>query len=145
MSPKKKVPRVAYQGEPGAYSEGSTLEAFLPTGVKVETIGHQTFDDVFNALATGAVEYAAVPVENTLGGSIHVNYDLMLRYHGKVHVVGEHAYRVRHSLLALKGVTKKDIKKAYYSLAKQHHPDKDGDKDTFQRIQGAYKRLKEIM
>ena len=130
MSPKKKVPRVAYQGEPGAYSEGSTLEAFLPTGVKVETIGHQTFDDVFNALATGAVEYAAVPVENTLGGSIHVNYDLMLRYHGKVHVVGEHAYRVRHSLLALKGVTKKDIKKA------MSHPQALAQTEGYQKAHG---------
>jgi prephenate dehydratase len=51
-------------------------------------------------------------VENTLGGSIHVNYDLMLRHHGKVHILGEHSFRVRHALLALPGVKKEDVKKA---------------------------------
>jgi len=103
--------RVAFQGEPGAYSEAATFEAFLPTGLNVEAIGHSSFEEVFEALSSKAVDYATVPVENTLGGSIHVNYDLMLRFHGKVHVVGEHSFRVRHSLLALPGVKKQDIKK----------------------------------
>ena len=52
------------------------------------------------------MDYAAVPVENTLGGSIHVNYDLLLRYHGQVHILGEHVHRVRHTLMALPGVRK---------------------------------------
>jgi prephenate dehydratase len=104
--------RVGYQGEPGAYSEGAALEAFKPTGLQIEPVGHASFEEVFQALASGAVEYAAVPVENTLGGSIHVNYDLMLRFSGKVHVLGEHSFRVRHTLLALPGVKKADVKKA---------------------------------
>ena len=104
--------RVGYQGEPGAYSEGATYEAFQPTGVAVNAVGYQSFDEVFSALCSGEVEYIAVPVENTLGGSIHVNYDLMLRHHGKVHILGEHSFRVRHTLLALPGVKKQDIKKA---------------------------------
>ena len=104
--------RVAYQGEPGAYSEGASFEAFAPTGQHIEAVGFSSFDEVFNALATGKTDYACVPVENTLGGSIHVNYDLMLRYHGRVHAVGEHSFRVRHALLALPGVTKSDIKQA---------------------------------
>ena len=104
--------RVGYQGEPGAYSEAAGLEVFKPTGVTVEMVGYPSFDAVFDALAKSEVEYITVPVENTLGGSIHVNYDLMLRHHGGVHVLGEHSFRVRHALLALPGVKKEDIKRA---------------------------------
>ena len=104
--------RVAFQGEPGAYSEAAAHEAFAPTGQRVDAIGYPSFDDVFAALIGGEVEYAAVPVENTLGGSIHVNYDLMLRHHGAVHAIGEHLFRVRHTLLVLPGVKKADVKKA---------------------------------
>ena len=102
----------AYQGEPGAYSEQCATDIFAAAGRKVEFIGLGSFDEVFASLAEGKVEYAAVPVENTLGGSIHVNYDLLLRYHGQVHILGEHVHRVRHTLMALPGVRKEDIKKA---------------------------------
>ena len=124
------VARVGYQGEPGAYSEAALFEAFKATGIKVEAVGHSSFDEVFKALADGKVEYAAVPVENTLGGSIHINYDLMLRYHGKVHVVGEHSFRVRHCLLALPGVKKADVKKA------MSHPQALAQTDGYQRSAG---------
>ena len=93
-----------FQGEPGAYSEAAAHEIFSSAGRAVTCRGFASFDDVFAALAAGTTEYAAVPVENTLGGSIHGNYDLLLRYHGKVHILGEHSFRVRHSLLALKDV-----------------------------------------
>ena len=102
----------AYQGEPGAYSEQCATDIFAAAGRKVEFVGLGSFDEVFASLAEGKVEYAAVPVENTLGGSIHVNYDLLLRYHGQVHILGEHVHRVRHTLMALPGVRKEDIKKA---------------------------------
>lgn len=104
--------KVGYQGEPGAYSEGAAYEAFRPTAVEMLAVGYQSFEEVFSALVAGSVDYIAVPVENTLGGSIHVNYDLMLRHHGKVHILGEHSFRVRHALLALPGVKKEDVKKA---------------------------------
>jgi prephenate dehydratase len=42
-------------------------------------INFQSFDDVFKAVASRDVEYAVVPIENSLGGSIHTNYDLLLR------------------------------------------------------------------
>ena len=57
----------------------------------------------------GEVDYALLPFENSLGGSIHVNYDLILRYSLKV--VAELDFRVEHSLLALPGVKKEDIKR----------------------------------
>ena len=104
MSEKKE--RCAYQGEPGAYSEGCAADVFAAAGRPCEFVGLGSFDEVFASLAAGNVDYAAVPVENTLGGSIHVNYDLLLRYHGQVHILGEHVHRVRHCLLALPGVRK---------------------------------------
>lgn len=103
---------VAYQGEPGAYSEAAAHEAFDAVDRKIETLGLASFDEVFAALVAGKTDFAAVPIENTLGGSIHVNYDLLLRYHGQLHILGEHSFRVRHALLALPGVKKSDIHQA---------------------------------
>eukprot|EP00966_Prymnesium_polylepis_P118976 2750118-Prymnesium_polylepis.1 len=103
---------VAYQGEPGAYSEAAAHEAFGAVGREIEAQGLSSFEEVFAALADGKVDHAAVPIENTLGGSIHVNYDLMLRYHGQLHILGEHSFRVRHALLVLPGVKKSDVRQA---------------------------------
>lgn len=90
---------VAYQGEPGAYSEQAVRRLF-PGSVAT---GKPAFEDVFEALATGAVNRAVVPVENTLFGSVHIVYDL-LRAHA-VRIVAETELRIRHCLLALPGAT----------------------------------------
>ena len=103
---------VGYQGEPGAYSEAGAHEAFGAVGKSIVAHGYSSFEEVFTALVEGKTEYAAVPIENTLGGSIHVNYDLLLRHHGQLHILGEHSFRVRHALLALPGVKKSDIRQA---------------------------------
>ena len=68
--------RIGFQGLPGAYSEKAT-RALL--GPHVLPVGHDTFDDTFRALVAGRVDYAMLPIENSLGGSIHANYDLLLR------------------------------------------------------------------
>jgi prephenate dehydratase len=98
--------RVAYQGEPGAYSEKATRELL---GQRVITVPYESFEDAFKAVASREVDYAVVPIENSLGGSIHTNFDLLLRY--DLNIIAEHEFRVEHSLLALPGVDKKDIKK----------------------------------
>ena len=69
--------RVAYQGEPGAYSEKATRELLGPN---VFAVGRPSFEAAFRAVASMEVDYACLPIENSLGGSIHENYDLMLRY-----------------------------------------------------------------
>ena len=69
--------RVAYQGEPGAYSEKSLRELL---GDNVVAVGRQNFEDCYRAVASRECDYCCLPVENSLGGSIHENYDLMLRY-----------------------------------------------------------------
>lgn len=99
--------RVAYQGEPGAYSEKSTRELL---GDKVTAIGRPDFESCFRAVASMEVDYACLPVENSLGGSIHENYDLMLRY--DLTICAEHEFRVQHCVLAKPGVKLEDIKYA---------------------------------
>jgi prephenate dehydratase len=97
--------RVAYQGEPGAYSEKSTRELL---GSAVVAIGYPNFEACFRAVAARECDYACLPIENSLGGSIHDNYDLMLRY--DLTIVAEHEFRVHHCLLAKPGVKRSDIK-----------------------------------
>lgn len=97
--------RVAFQGEPGAYSEKACRELL---GQDVQTIGKESFEEAFQAVASREVDYALLPIENSLGGSIHANYDLLLRYN--LFIVGEHTLRVRHCLLAPPGTKKSEVK-----------------------------------
>ncbi len=99
---------VAFQGEPGAYSEAAALE-FFPNGIG--TSPYHSFDDVFIAVESGKCTHGLIPIENSLAGSIHRNYDLMLRH--DLHIVGEHHFRVRHCLLALPNVNIKDIRQVH--------------------------------
>ena len=93
-------PIVAFQGEPGAYSEAAAWEFFSQPP---QTLPCRRFEDVFAAVVQGQADYGMIPIENSLAGSIHRNYDLLLRY--PVHIVGEYPFRVRHYLLALPGVS----------------------------------------
>lgn len=99
--------RVAYQGVPGAYSEKSTRELL---GDNVIAIGRPDFESCFQAVASMEVDYACLPIENSLGGSIHENYDLMLRY--DLTICAEHEFRVQHCVLVKEGVELEDIKYA---------------------------------
>src|ERR1051325_6825368 len=98
--------RVAFQGEPGAYSEQAVFNYFG----HVETEPSESFDAVFNSVVSGLCDAGLIPIENSLAGSIHQNYDLLLRH--DLHIVGEYPLRVQHCLIALPAVTKADIKKA---------------------------------
>jgi prephenate dehydratase len=91
------APKVAFQGERGAYGEMATLQYFP----NVKLLPLKSFQDVFDAAETGKVEYIVVPVENSIEGSINEIYDLLLQT--KMHVVGEIYQRVRHCLIANRG------------------------------------------
>lgn len=105
-SPLKSTPiRVCYQGEPGAYSEKSLRELLGPNVIAVP---RPDFESCYRAVASRECDYACLPVENSLGGSIHDNYDLQLKY--DLTIVAEHECRVRHCLHAIHGVKKSDIK-----------------------------------
>jgi len=103
---------VAFQGEPGAYSEGAARKLLAPAlhdPSHLKCVGLQQFEDVFSAVQRGSVHYGVIPVENTLGGSIHAQYDLLMQY-SDLHIVGELDFRVQHCLLALPGCKHADIK-----------------------------------
>jgi len=92
--------RVAYQGVPGAYSEKAAGKAYPGS----DAIPCDQFEVAFQAVELWIADRAVLPVENSLGGSIHRNYDLLLRH--RLHIVGEVQLPVHHCLLALPGVRK---------------------------------------
>ena len=61
------------------------------------------------ALSQWMADRAVLPVENSLGGSIHLVFDLLLRY--RLHIVGEVSVEVNHCLMALPGTKKEDVKR----------------------------------
>ncbi|KAL2485605.1 Arogenate dehydratase/prephenate dehydratase 6 [Abeliophyllum distichum] len=95
--------RVAYQGVPGAYSEAAAGKAYP----NCEPIPCDQFEVAFQAVEIWIADRAVLPVENSLGGSIHRNYDLLLRH--RLHIVGEVQLPVHHCLLALPGVRMEHI------------------------------------
>lgn len=97
--------RVAYQGIPGAYSEAAALKAYP----KCETVPCDQFEAAFKAVELWLVDKAVLPIENSVGGSIHRNYDLLLRH--RLHIVGEVQLVVNHCLLGLPGVRKEELKR----------------------------------
>ena len=100
--------RVAFQGERGAYSEAAAIAHFGPD---IAPVPCREFDDVFAQVQAGECERGIIAIENSLGGSIHRNYDLLLRH--DLVIVGEENLRVVHNLIALPGVTMADVRRVY--------------------------------
>jgi prephenate dehydratase len=99
--------RIAYQGEPGAFSEAAA-GLIQP---QAATVPCKSFEEVFDAVARGTVSHGIVPIENSIGGSIHRNYDLLLEH--ELPIVGEVELKVEHALLALPGVALEDVRRVY--------------------------------
>jgi len=97
--------RVGYQGEPGAFSEAAVLR-LLPDA---DPRPYPTFEDVFEAVHENRVGLGVVPIENSIGGSIHRNYDLLVE--ANLAIVGEVEVPVVHNLLALPGVRLEELRR----------------------------------
>ena len=100
--------RVGFQGALGAFSQEAVAQLL---GTNTEVVPYERFEDVFRALSRGKIDAAVIPVENTLAGSVHENYDHLL--HFDVRITGETNVRIVHNLIAPPGVRFKDIRKVY--------------------------------
>ena len=99
--------RIAYQGEPGAFSEAAARRI----APDAQLVACRTFEEVFASVEGGPAGYGVVPIENSIGGSIHRNYDLLLEHH--LPIVGEVELPVVHHLLALPGATLEGLRRVY--------------------------------
>ena len=109
MKPNKSI-KIAFQGESGAYSEAALLAFALERGLAVpEPFPCASFEEVFTAVESGECDRGFIPIENSLAGSIHRNYDLLLQH--QLSVVGEYYLRVSHCLLVYPGVKLDEIER----------------------------------
>ncbi len=98
----------AFQGELGAFSQEAVRRLL---GERADVVPLQRFEDLFVWLRDKRVTAAVVPIENTLAGSVHENYDHLVNF--QVEICGETSVRINHNLIAAPGVRYRDIRKVY--------------------------------
>ena len=96
----RKTMRVAFQGEPGAFSEAAAIQLL---GSAIATVPRATFDAAFRAIDEGAADALLAPVENTLAGSVVRVYDLLLQ--SRLTIVAETILPIVHHLIGVPGAS----------------------------------------
>jgi arogenate/prephenate dehydratase len=99
--------RIGFQGACGAYSESAARRAWPDA----ETVPFEHFEDVFAAVTQGRVSHGLLPIENSVAGSIHRNYDLLLEH--DLPILAETELPVVHNLLALPGTRLEDVRRVF--------------------------------
>ena len=99
--------RIAYQGVPGAYSEAAALHF----NAAADLLPRTAFADVFTAVEDGQATHGILPIENTIAGTIHRNYDLLLEH--ELPIVGEVKLPIVHHLIVNEGTTLDQVRRVY--------------------------------
>lgn len=99
---------VAFQGERGAFSESAARRLL---GAEVMLRPCETFDDMFAAVRSSDADCCVAPIENSLAGSIHRNYDLMIE--SGLRIFGETNVKIVHNVIAAPEVTLASIRRIY--------------------------------
>jgi 3-deoxy-7-phosphoheptulonate synthase len=102
----KNTLRIAFSGESGAYADQAIIRAF---GEDSERMAVSSFKAVFDAVLEGTARFGMVPIENSLAGSVHENYDLFIRY-PDIAIVGEIKLRIVHCLIGAKNASLETIR-----------------------------------
>jgi 3-deoxy-7-phosphoheptulonate synthase len=108
LEPGTQPKKVVYSGVPGSFSHKACVQFF---GAEVPHQSCTLFREVFQAVQNGDATWGIVPVENSLTGSIHENYDLLLEY--DLHIVGELTLRIEHNLVGHQSTSLDKIKRVY--------------------------------
>ena len=98
-----KVPpssRIAFQGERGAFSEEAAVKLL---GEDIQLVPRPTFEALYTSLADGAADYILAPIENSLAGSVHRSYDLLVT--SGLHIQAEVVIPIVHNLIGIPGAT----------------------------------------
>lgn len=95
--------RVAIQGVAGCFHDAAAREYFSILGREVDTVGFDTFPDLFEAVHYDASLLGIVAIENTIAGSLLSNHELLRTSHTRI--IGEHRKRISHVLCALPGTS----------------------------------------
>jgi 3-deoxy-7-phosphoheptulonate synthase len=98
--------RAGFMGRIGTFSHKACLQYF---GDAAEAVPLPTFSSIFEAIKAGGIDYGIVPLENSLSGSIHENYDLLRDY--DLRIIGEVTIRIMQNLLAKPGTELSDIRR----------------------------------
>jgi prephenate dehydratase len=104
MSASENKMRVAFQGEPGAFSEEAALQLL---GRTITTVPRPTFDAAFRAIEEGLADALLAPVENSLAGSVVRVYDLLLE--SDLGIVAETILPIEHHVIGCPGATLDEI------------------------------------
>ncbi|MGA3019184.1 MAG: prephenate dehydratase [Bryobacteraceae bacterium] len=105
---KKDAAPIAFQGARGAFSEEAARKL---AGANAAVLPCERFEELFLSLKSGRASGAVVPIENTLAGSVHENYDHLVNY--EFPIVAETSVRIVHNLIASKGVPFSKIRRAF--------------------------------
>jgi prephenate dehydratase len=97
--------RIAFQGEPGAFSEEAAVKLL---GDQIETVPRPTFEAMFAAISDGAADLVLAPVENSLAGSVYRCYDLLLE--SKLSITAEVVLPIAHNLIGPPGATLEQVR-----------------------------------
>jgi prephenate dehydratase len=89
-----KKPRVAFQGERGAFSEEAALRLL---GDEIELVPRRTFADLYDSLDNGVADYVLAPVENTIAGVVHASVNLLNAK--SLHAIGEIQIQIEQHLI----------------------------------------------
>lgn len=101
----RKTQRVAFQGEPGAFSEAAAIQLL---GERITTVPRFTFEAMFRSIPEGAADAILAPVENSLAGSVVRVFDLLLE--SRLTIVAETILPIEMHLIALPGAALSDIR-----------------------------------